>query len=130
MAKILAVGDVLVVTSTKTLEELAFVEKHRPKALELRSEDGKEVVFKVGTTCGNGSINGFGVSFGSASHDDNKFATITLPIPAGVTDAEKYAIDTIGTSIIKLNQIEEGLDAAIDEAKEELAEVKANITVM
>ena len=120
----------LVVTSTKTLKELAFIEKHRPKALELRNEDGKEVIFKVGTTCGSGSIGTFGASFGSESHDDKKLATITLPIPAGVEDAAKYAENEIGTAIIKLNKVEEGLDAALEEAKAEIAEVRANITVM
>lgn len=129
MARITIVGDAMVVTSTKTLEDIKTLEKFRPKALALFSEDGKEEIFKVGTTTGEGSIGTYGASFGSASHDDKKLATITMSIPTGTDDAKKYAEEKIGVAIINLNKVEEQFDAALAEVENEKAEVRANITV-
>lgn len=129
MAKITICGDAMVVTSTKTLEDIKTLEKYRPKALALYSEDGKEEVFRVGSSNGKGSISTYGASFGSVSHDDNKFATITMDIPAGTTDAEAYAEEVIGVAIINLNKVEAQFEAALEEVKAEKAEVRSNITV-
>lgn len=132
MAKITIVGDALVVTSAKTLEDIKTLEKYRPKALSLydTNEDGKrEEVYRVATTEGSGSINQYGASFGSATHDDAKLATITMTVPAGTTNAKEYAADKIGTAIIMLNKVEAQFDAALNEVKAEKERVLENITV-
>ena len=129
MAKITIVGDAMVVTSSKTLEDIKTLEKYRPKALALYSEDGKEEIFRVGSTKGNGSIGTYGASFGSVTHDDDKLATITMGIPTGTVDAMAYAEEVIGVSIINLNKVEAQFDEALDEVAAERAEVRSNITV-
>ena len=127
MAKITIVGDAMVVTSTKTLENIQTLEKYRPKALRLyeTNDEGKrEEVFTVGTTKGNGSINQYGASFASCTHDAAKLATITLPIPAGTADAKK-----IGVAITLLTKVEAQIDGALTEVAAEKAEVLGKITV-
>ena len=129
MAKITIVGDAMVITSSKTLEDIKLLERYRPKALALYTEDGKEETFRVGTTTGVGSIGTYGASFGSVSHDEDKLATITMNIPSGIEDAINYVEDVIGTAIISLNKVEEQFDDALAEVRAEKAEVRSNITI-
>ena len=131
MAKITIVGDAIVITSSKSLEDIKAMEKYRPKQLALYdTTDGKkEEIFKVSSTKGEGSINKYGASFGSVTHDDAKLATITMTIPQGVEDAVKYAADKIGTAIIMLNKVEEQFEGAMAEIEAEKAAIRECITV-
>ena len=132
MAKITIVGDSFVVTSTATLEQIKMLEKYNKKALSLveKNEDGvKEELFKVASTTGRGSINAYGASFGSTTHDDARFATITMEIPAGTVDAVGYVAEKYGAAIIALNKVETQFAAAIAGVAAQKAEVLANITV-
>lgn len=132
MAKVLIAGDAMVITSSRTLEEIKTLEKYMPKALSLYEQDetGKAVeVFKVGSTEGAGNINKFGASFGSASHDGNGYATITVIIPEGVEDAVAYASERVGYSVVKLNQVEEQFTNALSVVNAQKEEVLSNIIV-
>lgn len=130
MAKIIIAGDAMVIESSHTLETIATLEAHRPKALTLFDEDGKTEIFKVGTTKGKGNINAYGASFGSASKNEGKKAIITLDIPSDVEDAKAYAEKTIGTAIIHLNRVEEKFADALASVNAELEAVRSKITVM
>ncbi len=132
MARITIVGDALTVTSSKKLEDLKLLEEYRPKALRLTeaNADGKqEEIFRVSTTTGKGSINQYGASFASATHDDAKLATITMEIPAGTEDAVEYAAKRYGLAVLLLNRVEAGVDAALEDIKSEMRDIRANITV-
>lgn len=125
------VGGACVVESSATLEDLKMLKKFRPNSLILFEEKGgkKEPVFAVGVTSGAGSINEYGVSFGSVASADSK-ATVTMMIPEGTTDPKKWAEDRIGVSILNLNKIEDGFEEAIADVAREKAAVAAAITVM
>lgn len=132
MAKITITGDAICITSAKTLENIKTLEKYNPKALRLYeiNEDGqKEEIFCVGSTKGAGSINQYGASFGSETHDGQKLATITMIMPADVGDAVEYVAERVGKAIIMLNKVEEQFDAALDQVAADKAAVRANITV-
>lgn len=132
MAKITIAGDAIVVTSAKTLEDIKTLEKYNPKALRLydTDEDGKKFeTFCVCSTGGDGSINQYGASFGSVTHDDDKLATITMAIPRGVKDAVEYAADKIGMAIVMLNQVEAQFEEALAKVAADKATVLENITV-
>lgn len=132
MAKILIAGSALVIKSGYSLDEIKTLEKYRPKALTIFEEDGKTKteLFKVGTTKGDGSIGTFGASFGRSSADDDKKATITIDIPADVTDAKKYAEDTVGVAIVYLNKVEDQIPDALASVEEERAKVRENIVAL
>ena len=132
MAKILIAGDVIVVTSSKKLEDIKTLEKYDPKSLSLfDEEDGiKTEVYKVGSTKGTGSINKYGASFGSEARDGSGLATITLPIPDGIEDVMEYTSDEVGFSLMKLNEIEAKMDAALDAVTSKKAAILENIQVM
>lgn len=131
MAKITIAGDSIVITSSKTLDEIKDLEKYRPKALRLyeRDEDGNNTeVFRVASGS-FGVINGNGAVFASATHDDQKLASITMPIPVGVDNAVDYAAEKIGVAITMLNKVEAQFEDAVNAVAAEKAEVRECITV-
>lgn len=130
MARIIIAGDAMVIESAHTLDTIKTLEKHNPKALTLLDDDGKTVIFKVGTTSGKGNINVYGASFGSASKNDEQKAIITMELPADTTDAKAYAEDFVGTAIIKLNAVEAQFEAALADVEAEKATIRESITVM
>ena len=130
MARIIIAGDAVVVESAHTLEEMKKLEKHRPKALALFDENGKDELFRVVTTRGTGSIGQYGASFGSESKNGEKKAIITMALPAGVTDAKAYIEETIGVAIINLNRVESQFEDALAAVEAEKAAVRENITVL
>lgn len=132
MAKITIAGDAIVVTSAKKLEDIKAVEKYRPKALCIydTDEEGHKVeAFRVGIAKEKGSINKYGASFGSATHDGAALATITIDIPKGTTDAKAYAAELIGTAINNLEKVEAQIAPALEEVAAEKAAVLAKITM-
>lgn len=130
MAKITIAGDAVVVTSAMKLEDIKTIAKYRPDALILKGgEDGKEPIFKLGVGTGAGSINKYGAEFGSATHDDEKLAVMTLICRADGGDIKEAVADTIGSCVMTLNKLEATLPAVLDEIAAEKQEILSNITV-
>ena len=130
MARVTIAGDAVIVKSTLKLEDIRTIQKYNPKALTLMGgEDGKEPIFAIGVTNGPGNINDVGASFGSESHDDEKFAVITMVINGATGDVKEWVADRIGGAIMKLNALEEKLPAVLAELAEQKAAVMEAITV-
>lgn len=132
MAKITIAGDAVVVTSSMKLEDLKNIAKYRPKALNLRGgEDGKELIYSVAVgRNGNGEINKNGAVFASATHDDQKLATITMYVgDFGEDDIKEFVADKIGAAIINLTKLEETLPDVIAEIAAEKNAVMESISV-
>ena len=130
-ATIKVVGGVAVIESGAKLADIKKLAKYRPASLSLFEGTGKEKeeVFRVGTGSGQGSVNKYGVSFGTATTTDGK-ATVTLMIPEGTANAKEWVKDTVGVAILNLNKVEAQFAAASDEIDEEIANIEANISVM
>lgn len=131
MAKVTLAGEAVVITSKFTLEDLKFVQKYRPDALTLVDED-KNPYFAVGV-CGKsyGKINKYGAEFATESKDGKKLATITLMTGQFNCDDIKEAIaDEIGSALVNLNRVENGLAAVIEAVKAERASVIESIEVL
>lgn len=132
MAKVIIVGDAVVIKSAWRLEDIQALEKYRPKALCLYETDEggkKEEIFKVGSTSGRGSISKYGASFSSATHDEEKLATITMEIPKDVDDAKFYVAEFLGSAILNLNMVEDQLAEALAGVEVEKNAVLENITI-
>ena len=131
-AKIKIVGNVAVVESDAKLNTIKKLAKYRPDGLVLYEGTGKdkEEVYAVGAAPqGNGSINRYGASFGTATTVDGK-ALITIAIPEGTADPKKWAVENIGTAILNLNKVEAQFAAKVEEVDTELADIESNISVM
>lgn len=130
MAKIIVVGDAMIIESAHALETIKTLEKYRPKALALFDATGENEVFRVGTTDGEGKINAYGASFGSVSRNGEDRAVITMKIPAEVTDVYAYIEDIVGTAIINLNKIESQFDEALAGVDADRTVIRDSITIM
>ena len=103
------------------------VPSRRSHAQGRRRRQGAD--FSVCAGCGRGSINANGAEFCSATHDDEKLATITMALPCIVEDVKKEVAELIGTAILNLNKLETGLPAVLEEIDAQTAEILDNITV-
>lgn len=128
MATITIAGSCFVVTSEISMADLELVKKHRPKALKIVDEETKEELFAVGT--GNNSLSDYGISFGGVSNDELKLASVTLPIPADVEDAQEYVAEKAGVAVVNLNRIENRIDSVLEEIRAEHKKVTDSIKVI
>lgn len=130
MAKVQVVGNAVVITSGIKMKDIESLAKYNPDALILKGgEDGKEPVFAV--AAGNaGGINCVGVTFNGETRDEQKLATLTMTINYTGDNVKEFIADKLGGALIKLNELEAQLPAAIEALNAQHAEVLANIDVI
>lgn len=129
MSKIIVAGSSIVLKSDATLENIQKLLKYRPAALELRGEKD-ELLFKVGVAAeGNGSVTPKAVYFAPKTHDAEGLATITLAIPADVSNVKEYAADLLGTAYEQLTTLETKIGTAVAEVDAFKAKMMENITL-
>lgn len=132
MAKITINGNAAVLTSEVAFEDLKKVKAYNPKALALfGGEDNKEEIFRVDVTSGDGSANQYGVSFGHATRDDRKLATMTIALNcADDVNVKEFVAEKYGAALTNLNKVEQALPAAIEKIDADKAAVLASITTV
>lgn len=120
MAKVIVAGDAVVVQSKVTLEDIKTVQKYAPDVLVLKDDDG-EPYFKVGIARnGVGKISTYGAEFAGETHDEHKFATITMVCNGGEPEEVKEGIaDTIGKALMNLSQVETLIPQALGKIADE-----------
>lgn len=123
----------LFITSNYNIETLQKVEKFRPDALVLYKGEGKEKepVCAIGVSR-NASANAMGVTFAKDSVTSPKVATMSIELPAGLTDATKinaWVRDILGLAIVNCNKIEDQIAAAMTEINADEAAMNAAITI-
>lgn len=123
----------LFITSTYNIETLQKVEKFRPDALVLYKGEGKEKEpicdIGVGKTA---HANQMGVTFAKDSVTTPKVATMSIELPAGLTDTAKinaWVRDKLGLAIVNCNKIEDQIAAAMTEIAADEAAMNAAITI-
>jgi len=124
MANVKIAGNIIVLTSTVTMNQLRQLEKHRPKALTILDEENTPV-FRIGT--GSNALTTHGASFNAATLDGRELAYITLTIPEGVTDGKRYFAEIYGNAHLQLKQIEGRLPNIIDEVDREICEIMNDV---
>ena len=134
MAKIVVVGDNLVITSARKVEEIELLKKYDSKALRLyetNEETGKkDEVFRICMSAGDGSVSNCGICFAGPTHDENGYATVSMKIPADVTDIKGYVADTVGVAVTRLKQVEGQFDDALAKIRANRDEVLNTIQIM
>jgi len=114
-------GASAVVVSDVAREDWERVEKYAPEALKIVDEDG-DALFKVKTCSGSGSINEYGVCFGTYTNDGGK-ATVTVLLDEDVDDKLAAVKDIMGSALLDLNQIEKEIPDLLKEITEKEAEI-------
>lgn len=129
MARLNAIGDVIVVTADITEKEYDSIEKHAPEALELKNEDGN-TYFAV--KMGDASISKYGICFSSRDTNGNIFMT-TNNVITGTHDnieKERYLIEEeFSTILANLLKIEEQVSNALEDVKRTISSVSHTITI-
>ena len=128
MAKIIITGNSCTMESSLTTAQLKKLAKFRPASLQLLNADKKvEFVVKAGEV---GSVSPMGVAFDGTTHDGSGLACLTKMLPADVTDVKSWVMDNIGSAVLKLNKLEETLQAALADIDKEVTAVEGTISVI
>lgn len=114
-------GASAVLVSEIALEDWKRVEKYAPEAMKIVDEDG-ETLFKVKTSTGGGSVNEYGVCFGSYTNEGRK-ATVTVLLEEDVEDKLGAVRDIMGTALLDLNDIEGEIPGLLKEIADKEAEI-------
>lgn len=127
-AKAVVTGGAIVVSSIATPEELRTIKKYRPDALKLVDEKTKNVQYLVSIAGGLGELNGNGAIFGQHADAEGK-ATITIGAPDDVSDVRNWAIENLGSALLKLNKVEQQFAEQLSSIAADRAAIEASITI-
>ena len=119
-------GASAVVESDIDLEDWKRIEKYAPEALKIVEEESGDTLFKVMTGPMGGSINKYGVVFGSYANTGK--ATVTVILDDNVEDKVQAVKDTIGSALLDLNEIEKEIPEILKEINDKEAEIDKLIT--
>ena len=124
--KVYMMGAAAVVVSGVKLEDWKLVEQYAPEALRIMDENG-EPVFRVMTKKGSGSMNRYGVVWGSYLSEEGN-ATVTMLLDEDVENPKEAVMEVIGSALLDLAGIEKALPGAIEEIREKQKRIEAQIT--
>lgn len=111
MAKTKIFGEAIVITSTLKLDDLKAVNKYYKEELNLYGgKTGDDLLFGIRVApSGKGSLCPAGAVFSPVSRVEGGYATITMDIPAGVSDAKKWMVEEHGGALMHLDELEKKL---------------------
>ena len=126
-AQIIMAGEVAIIKSAYSYEDIETLSKYSPKALVLteKDDDGdKHTVFRVCTSAIS-SASKNGIEFAKTDSDT---ASVAVALPR--TEAEKYVMDVLGPIAVKLGKLEEGFEAALAEVEATKVAIQGMITTI
>ncbi len=119
-AEILIAGSAAVLKSKYKLSDWIMALKYDPD-LGLY-DDNDEPLFKAFVEEGPGSLSSNGVVF-STVPDENGFAVVTAVIDPTAENKKEIVKENYGLALLRLNEVENGLDQVINDAKESEKEI-------
>lgn len=128
-ATITITGAAAVLTSAVKLDDWKRVAEFMPEELQLVDEDTEEILFKVAVGEGPGSMNEYGVVFGSVVGTDGK-ATVTVLLDPETEDKKELVRKTVGSALLDLNKIEAEVPGMLEEIAKMEEEIDAHINVI
>ena len=128
-AKVVVVGSAAILTSDVKLEDWKRIQKVEPADLTLVDEDTEEVVFRVGIDEGPGSVNEYGVMFGSTVDKDGKAQATVLLDPA-IEDKLGTVRENLGPAVLMLNQLEAEVPGILGDIAKKEEEINEHIVLM
>ena len=125
-AKIYIMGAAAVIVSGVKLEDWKLVEKYAPAALNIVDEAG-EPDYKVMTAGGPGSMNKYGVVWGSYLSVEGN-ATVTILLDDEVENKKEAVMDVVGSALLDVIEIEKEIPGIVEEIHENLKKVDSYIS--
>lgn len=103
-------GSAAVLVSDIPLKDWKLIKKYAPEKLVETDEDGNPI-FRVDVLdAGAGSVSKYGIAFGKRTN--NGKATATILISDKVANVKEEIVEQMGPALLKLKDIEAGIDAA------------------
>lgn len=128
-ARINVSGCAAVVVSDVKLDDWKRIAKMDPDSLALIDEETEEVMFRVCTGEGPGSMNENGVMFGTAVDGEGK-ATVTILLDPQAEDKLEMIRDSVGRALLDLNALEAEVPTILEQINEMEKQINDCITVM
>ena len=131
MAKIKAVDQAVVITSSLTNEQLSRAVKYFPEALILKrkNEEGKNVpVFAIGQGSELNPVTKSGISFPNGEKNEQASVTLTIPKLSKAKRTE-YIKDNYGKILMNLTELEKAYEEKDKAFTKEYAELDKNIDI-
>lgn len=126
-AKVYILGAAAVVISSVKLKDWELVEKYAPEALKIVDEEG-EPLFRVATATGTGSMNCYGVVWGTHVTEEGH-ATVTILLDEEVENKKEAVMDVIGTALLDLAEIENALPKVLEEIAGKKKEIESHMII-
>lgn len=123
--KIHIMGAAAVIVSGVKLEDWKLVENNAPEALKIMNEDG-EPVFRVMTSYGPGSVNHYGIVWGSYTSDEGN-ATVTVLLAEDLEDRKATLMKVAGPALLALEGIESSLPGIIGDIRGRLQKIEERV---
>lgn len=128
-AQAIVMGSSCVIKSSLTPEQIKRIKKFHPDALMMYDENN-EPVFKMDIDDERpGSINNYGVCFGSAMSSDGK-ATVTVVLDPQAENPSELVYEKLGRALLYLRDMESQLEEAMPEMTAEENEIRSMITTI
>lgn len=127
-ARVYMLGAAAVVVSTVKMEDWQLAEKLAPEALTVMDEKG-EPAFRVATCKGTGSMNRYGVVWGSYLTEEG-YPTVTILIDDEVEDRKAAVMDVIGSALIDLENVEKAMPGILEDLRKKKAAIESYLDLM
>lgn len=111
--KICITGDAYTLTSDISVNDITLLKRYNPEALQIKDENGN-VKFAVDYAEGKPQTAPFCIVFGGFTRDEEKKATATGALPAGMNtneQAKEYVAEIFGKIIANLKAMETTIPA-------------------
>lgn len=116
-------GASAVLVSDVALDDWKRVEKYAPEMLKIVEEETGDPLFKICCGEGGGSINEYGVCFGSYTNEGGK-ATVTVLLDDDIEDKTVAVKEIMGSALLDLNDIEKELPGVLKDIADKEAEIE------
>ena len=127
-ARIYITGAAAVLVSGVKLEDWKKADKYAPESLKIVNDKG-DPVFRIVVDEGGGTVNEYGICWGSYTSEDG-YATVTVLLDDDIEDKKAAVMDIMGSAILDLTEIEKGMFKILEEIREKETEIGSRITVI
>ncbi len=127
-ARVIIIGAAAVLVSGVKLEDWKRVEKYAPETLKMTDDNG-EPVFRVASSEYGGTVNHFGVAWGTYTSDEG-YATVTTLLHNEVEDKKEAVTRIMGSALLNLREIEKQIPEILEQIVAKEKEIESCITVI
>jgi len=123
MAKIKINGKAFVITSGVKFATLEKLQRYAPETLETVDKETKDVIFAIATGK-SASVSPMGIVFNDKNTDG--FARVTIAV-TDTRPVKEYVTSEYSLLLVKLNTLEENINAAYEQLEAKFTAVAASI---